>query len=141
MSSNKIKRGFTIVELLIVVAIIGVLSAVGIPRFAQMLERSREGATKGNISAIRSAIFIYYADREGRWPTNLRAPFQLVYLRSIPPSRATPLANSTRVRNVTGVPTVRGTGWAYCTAPTLQQGNVWCNSRATDSKGRSFTTY
>ena len=47
---TKNQKGFTLVELMIVVAIIGVLAAVAIPKFADMLEKSREGATKGNLS-------------------------------------------------------------------------------------------
>src|ERR1041385_76742 len=66
-------KGFTLIELMIVVAIIGILAAVAIPKFAQMLEKSREGATKGNIGAIRSAISIYSGDWQGVWPSFLDA--------------------------------------------------------------------
>ena len=62
------EKGFTLIELMIVVAIIGILAAIAIPKFAQMLEKSREGATKGNLGAIRSAVSIYYGDKEGVWP-------------------------------------------------------------------------
>jgi prepilin-type N-terminal cleavage/methylation domain-containing protein len=65
------KGGFTLVELMIVVAIIGILAAVAIPKFAQMLEKSREGATKGNLGAIRSAASNYYADQQGQYPKTL----------------------------------------------------------------------
>ena len=65
------QRGFTLIELMIVVAIIGILAAIAIPKFTSMLEKSREGATKGNLGAIRSAIAIYYGDREGVWPTTI----------------------------------------------------------------------
>lgn len=133
------KKGFTLIELMIVVAIIGILAAIAIPRFAQMLERSRDGATKGNLGALRSAVSIYYGDKEGVWPTDLTTAFTS-YILPIPPAKSTPLGNSSAVSNVTGAPSSAGTGWAYCTSGT-NQGNVWCNSSATDSKGDSFTTY
>jgi type IV pilus assembly protein PilA len=65
---TKKQNGFTLVELMIVVAIIGILAAVAIPKFAQMLEKSREGATKGNIGALKSAVSNYYADQQGNYP-------------------------------------------------------------------------
>ena len=68
---TKKQKGFTLVELMIVVAIIGILAAVAIPKFAQMLEKSREGATKGNLGAIRSAVSNYYADSQGWYPISL----------------------------------------------------------------------
>ncbi|MFH1784248.1 MAG: prepilin-type N-terminal cleavage/methylation domain-containing protein [bacterium] len=63
------KKGFTLIELMIVVAIIGILSAVAIPRFADLITKSKEGATKGNLGALRSAVSIYYGDNEGFFPT------------------------------------------------------------------------
>jgi len=65
------KKGFTLIELMIVVAIIGILAAVAIPRFADLIRKSQEGATKGNLGALRSALTIYYGDNEGLWPTSL----------------------------------------------------------------------
>lgn len=135
------KNGFTLIELMIVVAIIGMLAAIAIPRFAQMVERSREAATKGNIGALRSAIFIYYVDNEGRFPRNLRNQFR-PYLFPIPPAKATPLGNRSTVTNVTGVPNRTTTrGWAYCSVPAGSQGSIWCRSTAKDTRKQSFTTY
>ena len=53
---------------MIVVAIIGILAAIAIPQFAQLISKSQEGATKGNLGTIRSALSIYYGDTEGRYP-------------------------------------------------------------------------
>ncbi|MDD5131777.1 MAG: prepilin-type N-terminal cleavage/methylation domain-containing protein [bacterium] len=63
------KKGFTLVELMIVVAIIGILAGIAIPRYMNFIRRSREGATKGNLGAVRSALNIYYSDTEGLFPS------------------------------------------------------------------------
>jgi prepilin-type N-terminal cleavage/methylation domain-containing protein len=129
------QKGFTLIELMIVVAIIGILAAVGIPRFAQMIEVSREGATKGNLSALRSAVSIYYSEKEGVWPSDL-SNFTS-YMAVIPPARAKPLGDSAVISVVSSTPSSAGIGWAY-----LQNGGLlWANSIATDVKGYSFTTY
>src|ERR1700745_2223073 len=65
------KSGFTLIELMIVVAIIGILAAIAIPKFAELIRKSGEGASKGHLGAIRSALRLYYGDMEGVYPTTL----------------------------------------------------------------------
>ena len=64
-------RGFTLIELMIVVAIIGILAAIAIPKFAELIRKSGEGATKGNLGSLRSSLSIYYGDMEGQYPGSL----------------------------------------------------------------------
>ena len=68
MKQQKKSHGFTLIELMIVVAIIGILAAIAIPQFANLVAKSQEGRTKANLGTIRSALSIYYGDSEGWYP-------------------------------------------------------------------------
>src|SRR5882672_8726269 len=70
MNILKTKRGFTLIELMIVVAIIGILAAIAIPKFSQLITKGNEANTKGNLGAVRSALSIYYGDMEGWYPSD-----------------------------------------------------------------------
>jgi type IV pilus assembly protein PilA len=57
----KNKKGFSLVELMIVVAIIGILAAIAIPNYQKFQERSRQSEAKGNLSGIFTAEQSFYA--------------------------------------------------------------------------------
>ena len=142
-------KGFTLIELMIVVAIIGILAAIAIPRFAQMLEKSREGSTKGNLGSIKSAASIYYGDTQGIWPTTLNSfsgySFSR-YLDNVSPVKVTgafvanatsPAGDKVAMTAMSSVPTTSNTGWLYDSS----LGNVYVNSTVKDSKSIPYSFY
>jgi prepilin-type N-terminal cleavage/methylation domain-containing protein len=62
------QTGFTLVELLIVVVILGILAAIAIPRFESATLESKEAQVLGNLAIVRQAIEIYAAQHNG-YPT------------------------------------------------------------------------
>lgn len=61
------KSGFTIVELLIVIVVIGILAAITIVSFNNVQERARFATAKADIAAINKAILLFYAEK-GYYP-------------------------------------------------------------------------
>ena len=59
---SKVKKGFTLVELMIVVAIIGILSTIAIPEYVKMTSKAKQSEAKANLGAIFVVQVAYFAE-------------------------------------------------------------------------------
>ena len=69
----RVRKGFTLVELLVVVLILGALAAIAIPRISQSADAAKKNACRTNIDLLNSQIELYYANNDGKWPADLDA--------------------------------------------------------------------
>ncbi len=86
-------KGFTLVELLVVLAIIATLLAIAAPRYFQHVDRSKEAVLRENLAAVRDAIDQYHADK-GKWPESLESLAESRYLRAVPADPVTGSADT-----------------------------------------------
>ena len=70
MMTHRKNHGFTLVEILIVVVILGILAAIVIPQFSQASSEARESSLKSDLQAIRSQIELYRIQHNDLLPTN-----------------------------------------------------------------------
>lgn len=58
------RKGFTLVEVLIVVIIIGILAGIGVPQFASSIEKAKGGEARAGLGHVQTGEKVYYAERE-----------------------------------------------------------------------------
>lgn len=101
-----VKRGFSLVELVIVVVIIGVIAAIAVPRISRGAKGAGDSALRGSLQSLRNAIDMYAAEHNGNWP-------------GADGQEATLIDQLTKKTNVSGA-TGSGAGFIY--GPYLRRG-------------------
>ena len=79
----KTQKGFTLIELIVVVTIIGILAGVAVSNVKWAQQRARESALRHDLFEMRKAIDDYYADKQ-KYPDSLETLKSEKYLRNIP---------------------------------------------------------
>ncbi|MEW6039919.1 MAG: prepilin-type N-terminal cleavage/methylation domain-containing protein [Elusimicrobiota bacterium] len=141
--------GFTLIELMVIIVILGILVAVIAPRIPGFVEKSKQSRTKGNLANLRSALKLYYSDNDGKYPVTASIAEFLVprYMKEMPNAEMPP--NHAPSDVITGdvglnqiTPADAG-GWIY---NYNNASNAWgdvmpnCNAH-TDSSGNFWSSY
>lgn len=82
-NSRRRQSGFTLLELIIVIAIIGILATIAMPALKDMPLRAKEAVLKTNLRTLRDVIDQHYGDK-GRYPPTLETLVENGYLRRVP---------------------------------------------------------
>ena len=129
----KKEKGFTLIELVIIIVVLGILASIAIPRYRNIVAESREAAARGALGAMRSGVSIYYANAAVTTGTAVCPPLDsistvgVVMEQQIPrnPYQVDANAPDSIVTGVTkGVVVGTRGGWAYLEAT----GEIWLNT-------------
>jgi general secretion pathway protein G len=127
------QQGFTLLELMIVMIIIGVLAAIAVPAYIQSVRKAREAVLKEDLQTLRSAIDSYTVDKS-KAPQSLDDLVQAGYLKAMP---VDPMTN----RNDTWIPAESD---LLSTADQTDSGgidDVHSGAQSTSSDGTSYSTW
>lgn len=83
MTSKKGKKGFTLIELVIVFTLIGILVGLGLPQYKNAIRKAKETTLKENLYIIRMILNQYYTDKK-KYPLLLQELIDERYLKTMP---------------------------------------------------------
>jgi general secretion pathway protein G len=135
------KGGWTIVELMLIIVVIGILIMIILPTWGNIRDKTREQSTKGSLGGLRSAIATYYADHDGEWPHLFDTTFVGVYMDEIPLVRlrsGIPISENDTNRITYGTtPQAPYGGWLYDS----DTGDIRINHWEVDTHGVPYSSY
>lgn len=137
------KKGFTLVEVLVAVLVFAVLLGFTVPKFISLIHKAQEGSTKHQLVRLRSAIAAYYGENQGVYPTDNLNSLIPRYIEAIPQANIPGVdpSNAVSAGTYDAAFTKKG-GWAYVSDPADPRfGDVFVNSDQEDSYGKAWHTH
>ena len=137
------KKGFTLLEILITVVLFTVLLGFTVPKFISLVHKAQEGSTKHELVRLRTAIAAYYGENQGVYPTDDLGSLVPRYIEAIAQVNVPGLEPSNHVSAGTYESAFTKTGgWAYVNDPSDPRfGDVFVNTDKEDSYGKSWNTH
>jgi prepilin-type N-terminal cleavage/methylation domain-containing protein len=157
-STQTLRRGFSLIELVIVIVIIGIIAAIAIPRMSRGAEGAAESSLRANLAVLRNAIDLYHSEHEGDYPAATTFEAQMTkfsslagatndasssvylygpYLREIPPLPVKVPSGVNPKANGVAAATAATVGWIY----TESTGVIRANSSIVGSNGTAYNTW
>jgi general secretion pathway protein G len=146
-TATSVREGFTLVELLIVVTVLGILAGVTVPHFRSPVRDSKEAALLFNLTEVRTAIERYRAQHDDSWPVVFSTQLTISTEASgLPGSRygpylrhgvpRNPINESPLVKEVVVMPSVPDdtTGWLLA----ISTGEFRANVSGTAPSGKAY---
>ncbi|BAG07973.1 prepilin-type N-terminal cleavage/methylation domain-containing protein [Finegoldia magna] len=91
------KKGFTLLELLVVLAILAILIAIAVPVYKNQKEKAAITAHNANVRVLETAVESYRQDNDGKLPGNLQELVKGEYIKSVP---KVPASNNENLKGV-----------------------------------------
>jgi len=154
-SNSRIARGFSLLEVMMVVVIIGLLAAIAIPKFSRAAAGATDQSLTGDLAVLRNAIDMYQAEHSGTYPSATTINTQLTqytdaagavsatkdathiygpYLKSVPAAPLGAKKGGTVIAAADGA----GVGWIY----SATNGTITANTTTeTDASGALYSSY
>lgn len=93
------ERGFTLLEMLIVVALVGIMASLAVVQFKHTPQKAKEAVLKEDLYILRDIIDQYFTDK-GKYPSTLQDLVDAGYIRKIPVDPITGSSESWQIENV-----------------------------------------
>ncbi|WP_231409817.1 type IV pilin protein [Ralstonia solanacearum] len=95
------RRGFTLIELMVVMAVIALLTTIALPHYFKHVDTAKERVLRANLETARDAIDKFYADRN-QYPASLAELVTQRYLKTLPMDPITDRADSWKLLTAPG---------------------------------------